>query len=524
MASSQLLAVRATAPYDVPETLPAGRGIHIWRTAVIMPFITFMFVCMRFYSKLVMKKVKLRLDDYIVAATFVASIVHAVLMANATYNGMGLHIWQYTPDLNARYYLWIGISSEFYAICLMGFKSSLILLYLQLFGATNRKFRYCCYALLFYTCGYITCNMFTEFLGCQPIQKKWNQSVEGRCINSVLANILYGFGHMSSDLMIGILPLPMVWRMKFKTTKEKVGLSLVLTCGFIAWAVACVRWAIGTYNMLSYDRPWWAGISFLFSILEVHTGIICCCVATSGPCLRLFFKNVKTMTAKTAARYSSTSSSSDNGASQFARHSISVAKSGVRRLSHAAMHPGSVISIPAIHSHSHSRSISKPSISGPIMAPHPEAAVTAPPPMADVPSFRAQRDAPPAPPTFVFPYYGGGGGSIGSYGPGGQVYGNANANGYNNGYSYDYGTGYGYGYADSQPAGHENVSTSLQPYHGGADLSDMFFPPTTTSMSSSGAAASAPYGPYSYSSDGSGGSSGTGGKRMSDEENLLRIA
>ena len=46
-----------------------------------------------------------------------------------------------------------------------------------------------------------------------------------------------------------------------------------------AWAIACIRWAISTYNMLSYDRPWWAGISFLFSILEVNTGLICACVA-----------------------------------------------------------------------------------------------------------------------------------------------------------------------------------------------------------------------------------------------------
>lgn len=57
------LAQRATAPYDVPDTLPAGRGVHILRTAIVMPFVTFVFVCMRFYSKLVMKKVKLRLDD-----------------------------------------------------------------------------------------------------------------------------------------------------------------------------------------------------------------------------------------------------------------------------------------------------------------------------------------------------------------------------------------------------------------------------------------------------------------------------
>ncbi|KAH7029115.1 uncharacterized protein B0I36DRAFT_128433 [Microdochium trichocladiopsis] len=466
MASFQLLDERQTAPYDVPETLPAGRGVHILRTAIVMPFITFMFICMRFYSKLVMKKVKLRLDDYIVGATFLFSIAHAVLMANATYNGMGLHIWQYTPDLNARYYLWIGISSEFYAICLMGFKSSLILLYLQLFGDVNRKFRWCCYALLVYTCGYITCNMFTEFLGCQPIEKKWNQSVPGHCINSVAANIAYGFGHMSSDLMIGILPLPMIWKMRFKTTKEKIGLSLVLTCGFIAWAVACVRWAIGTYNMLSYDRPWWAGISFLFSILEVHTGIICCCVATSGPFLRLFFKNIKTVTARTAARYGS---SSDGSASRT-RHSISVAKSGVRRLSQAAMHPGSIV---RGHLHSNSKS-SRPSISGPIIE-YPASTTMGTPPMADVSQMRAHRHAPPAPPTFMLPLYG----------------------------------------TDTRTSG----DTSIRSH---SDFTDSFgvpggfFSPTMDGVG--------PHDATSMSAYGRSGSGERDKKRMSDEENLLRIA
>lgn len=162
----------------------------------------------------------------------VTIIVHAVLMANATYHGMGLHIWQFTPELNSEYYLWIGISSQFYVLSLAGFKSALILLYLQIFGVNN-KFRIACYVTLFYTLGYLTCNLLTEFLGCHPIAKKWHSNLPGHCINTVAANIAYGAGHMTSDLIIGILPLTMIWRLQFPTTKQKIGLSLALSCGLV---------------------------------------------------------------------------------------------------------------------------------------------------------------------------------------------------------------------------------------------------------------------------------------------------
>lgn len=65
-----------------------------------------------------------------------------------------------------------------------------------------------------------------------------------------------------------------------------------------AWAVACVRWAISTYNMLSYDRPWWAGISFTFSILEVNTGLICACAATFSPLFNVFSTRVRNWTTR----------------------------------------------------------------------------------------------------------------------------------------------------------------------------------------------------------------------------------
>ncbi|KAI1189405.1 hypothetical protein F5B17DRAFT_391372 [Nemania serpens] len=275
-------------PYEPPPPLPAENGVHVWRAAIVVPIITCFFVAARFYTRLRILNKPLRIDDYIVAATMVISIAHGVLMGRATYHGMGLHIWQFTPELNSEYYLWIGITSQFYTVGLAGFKSALILLYLQTFGLVSRKFRITCYLTLFYTLGYLTANLFVEFLGCWPVAKKWHSELPGHCVNRTVANTFFGIGHVSSDMIIAILPLPPIWKLTFPTTRQKIGLSLTLSSGFIAWAIAVVRYAFSTYDQLTFDRPWWAGISFTFSILELNTGLICACVPTFSPLLSVF--------------------------------------------------------------------------------------------------------------------------------------------------------------------------------------------------------------------------------------------
>ncbi|KAI1081318.1 hypothetical protein F5B20DRAFT_535617 [Whalleya microplaca] len=275
-----------------PPELPAENGVHVWRAAVITPCFTFCFVALRLYTRAYVLKKKFTADDYVVAISMVVIIAHAVLMAQATYNGMGLHIWQFDSELNSRYYLWIGITSEFYVAGLCGFKCALLLLYLRLFGVSQR-FKWTCYGMMFFCVTYLFCNAITEFFGCHPIEKKWQPGLPGHCINSVAAANFYGACNMASDLVIAIMPLVVIWRLQFPTTRQKVGLSLVLSCGFLSWAVAVARWAIGTYNMLSYDRPWWAGISFTLSILEINTGLICACVATLSPLWKMAYVQVK---------------------------------------------------------------------------------------------------------------------------------------------------------------------------------------------------------------------------------------
>ena len=84
---------------------------------------------------------------------------------------------------------------------------------------------------MFYVVAYLSCNIITEVAGCQPVAKFWNPSLPGHCINSVAADIAYGINHVISDLIIAILPLPMIWRLKLRSTRDKVELALVLSGG-----------------------------------------------------------------------------------------------------------------------------------------------------------------------------------------------------------------------------------------------------------------------------------------------------
>ncbi|KAL9088740.1 MAG: hypothetical protein Q9165_006049 [Trypethelium subeluteriae] len=249
-------------------------------------------------------------------------ICYSITLGIATHHGMGQHVWTYTKELSAEYYYWLGVASEFYVLSLAGYKTALLLLYLQLFKV-NKMFRWACYVTLFYTNGYLFCNFITEFLGCDPPAKTYNKSLPGHCINTIAANIAYGVGHMSSDLIIAILPLFMVWRLQLKSFKEKVGISLVLTSGFLAWAVACARFIVSTYDMVSYDRTWYAGIGFMLSVLEINTGLICGCT----PALKPLFHSIKDHSQRWSERYSSRKASTTGRTGSSASRPIKSADS-----------------------------------------------------------------------------------------------------------------------------------------------------------------------------------------------------
>ncbi|CAF9923906.1 MAG: hypothetical protein HETSPECPRED_005455 [Heterodermia speciosa] len=134
-----------------------------------------------------------------------------------------------SPDRYVSYYKWIYISSPIYLLSLLGYKLSILLLYLRLFGV-NTRFRYATWAVAFLVSGYVFANLWTQLFGCHPIAKFWQPKLAGHCMTWETATYAYGSLNVISDLFIFVLPLPMVWRLRL-SRREKLGVTLVFFGG-----------------------------------------------------------------------------------------------------------------------------------------------------------------------------------------------------------------------------------------------------------------------------------------------------
>lgn len=165
----------------------------------------------------------------------------------ATYNGMGLHIWDYNPGLTSSYYYvcpcippfslkpdsnisqWVNVSSELYLPSLLGYKLCILLTYYRLFSV-NKIFRICWIIVVILTVGYLFSNIITQALGCNPTRKYYISSTPGTCINYKAAATAYGAMNVFSDLLITALPIKMIWGLQLDK-REKWGLVAVLCSG-----------------------------------------------------------------------------------------------------------------------------------------------------------------------------------------------------------------------------------------------------------------------------------------------------
>lgn len=212
---------------DTPTDLPT-RGHEIVVACIVCSIFSVVFVAIRVYTRCFVNR-SVGLDDYAAFVTLPLCIAYGTLIAISTRHGMGLHEAAFTPEIFQEWFLWIGIASEFYVLSLMGYKFAILLLYLRIYGV-NRHFRWACYITMFVIFGYLFSNLLTEFLGCNPPQKSWMTKLPGHCIDGIKSDYAYGSLNWISDLVLFILPIPMIWKTQLKT-KEKVGIMIIFMFG-----------------------------------------------------------------------------------------------------------------------------------------------------------------------------------------------------------------------------------------------------------------------------------------------------
>lgn len=109
-------------------------------------------------------------------------------------------------------------------------KVSVLLLYLRVF--TDKPSRIIAHCLIYILLAYIVAFSIATGLQCIPLEYQWNPTIPGggSCFNVTLFWKSLSFPNIITDVIIMILPLPMVFSLQLSTGR-KIGVLVVLLSG-----------------------------------------------------------------------------------------------------------------------------------------------------------------------------------------------------------------------------------------------------------------------------------------------------
>lgn len=121
-----------------------------------------------------------------------------------------------------------------YLISIMCTKIAILMLYVQLFGV-RKAFRYGCFAMMGVVASYCVIFFFIEAFNCNPVEKVWHSLTytgEFKCFNNSMVEFVIGGFNIATDLIIFLLPLPIIVNLQLNA-KRKLGLLVVFGTGVL---------------------------------------------------------------------------------------------------------------------------------------------------------------------------------------------------------------------------------------------------------------------------------------------------
>ena len=121
-------------------------------------------------------------------------------------------------------------SEILYVFAFVTIKMSFLFFYLRLFP--GRKVAWACYLLI----AFLACQCIEEvavvIFQCSPVEKAWHPGINGKCLE-LLPFFYLSFGiKLATDLVIFILPIPILWHTQLPRGK-KLGICAMFLLGLL---------------------------------------------------------------------------------------------------------------------------------------------------------------------------------------------------------------------------------------------------------------------------------------------------
>ncbi|RAK97902.1 uncharacterized protein BO80DRAFT_504364 [Aspergillus ibericus CBS 121593] len=224
-------------------------------------------------------------DDVSIILAWVFSVgTQACSIYGYEHGGMGIHYWNVTPTEFNIYTKTLLSAVIIYVPTLALAKLSLIVLYHRTLRQ-KRYPRWILYSLALMIIGYSFALMFAFLFGCHPIQRAWDASVGGTCLDQYTLYIATAVLNIISDVALILVPIPTVWRLHMPSI-QKVGLLLMFMIGCATLVTGILRLLSLLPFLNSKDPTYDIGLPNLLINIEANFAIICICL----PFLRHFLR------------------------------------------------------------------------------------------------------------------------------------------------------------------------------------------------------------------------------------------
>ncbi|RHZ64506.1 hypothetical protein CDV55_106260 [Aspergillus turcosus] len=261
---------------------------NLRRSIIIALYFAFILSTAAVVLRLVARKIngtRLYLDDYLILVALLFKYGCSIGVTILLWNGLGSHI-DTIPQKNLEVYFKIGWSNSFvYTGCILFIKLSILALYKRLFSVP--RMIVAANVIGAFVILWALAIFMVGALLCLPVQKFWQPSIEGSCIDP--AKFYYGqqIPNILTDLVILIMPLKVVWALPIAKT-QRLLLSGVFMVGGLTLIFDIVRLVAMiestkagpdiTYNQIP---------AVMWTCTEAAVGITAACLPNLKPLFKL---------------------------------------------------------------------------------------------------------------------------------------------------------------------------------------------------------------------------------------------
>ncbi|KAI1434886.1 hypothetical protein GGR50DRAFT_361596 [Xylaria sp. CBS 124048] len=252
---------------------------------IYVPAWIFVFLCpfavgMRIWSRR-RTRAYLGADDYTILASLAFAIVTDIILLYGCSYGYGRHAASLTPHQRYEAFKAFYLTQVTYKTSINLTKSSILLLYLRIFGGV-KWFRWTCFCLLALVGSYCVAAIVTTIFQCIPVAAAFDKTIADRtCINNEhfwFANA--GFS-IATDVVILTIPMPLVYALQIPRV-QKIAVIFVFTLGAFVVITSCLRATTLDVQAKSHD-PLYDVASTMWTIIEMSVAIVCACLPQIRP-------------------------------------------------------------------------------------------------------------------------------------------------------------------------------------------------------------------------------------------------